>query len=122
MVMIQYGGYLNHTNTAAHGGWIAAAGDLVRYSSAFDNAKACPILSESSVNQLFYENKSYPDIETNTYYGCGWYINRVSGVTYHGGHIEGTRASLERWTDNNGQFNLGIIFNNDNLAGTSGNW
>jgi CubicO group peptidase (beta-lactamase class C family) len=115
-VMYQYGGHRSIENIAAHGGWIGTAVDLVRFASSFDDPARCPILSASSVSQLFATH-AYGNLKpgSTTHYGCGWYVDRGGSTPgqSHGGTIEGTKTQLARWQDSTtgDSFCAALLFN-----------
>lgn len=116
--MLQYGGYRSIENTAAHGGWVASAVDLVRFASSFDDPATCPILSNSSVTRLFAEHPYGNEGQGSSFhYGCGWHVRRTGAYAgqSHGGGFEGTDAHLLRWQDSTtgDLFDSAVLFNRD---------
>jgi CubicO group peptidase (beta-lactamase class C family) len=115
-VMYQYGGHRSIENIAAHGGWVGSAVDLVRFASSFDDPASCPMLSASSVSQLFATH-AYGNLKpgSTSHYGCGWYIDRGGSTPgqSHGGTIEGTKTQLARWQDSKtgDAFSAALLFN-----------
>ena len=85
----------------SHGGWLASAIDLARFGSAFDDPKACPILSAESIELMYarpeglagHDSEGKPQAK---YYSLGW-SNRViddGKVNHgHGGSLPGTSTS-----------------------------
>jgi N-acyl-D-amino-acid deacylase len=92
----------------AHGGWIASAIDLVRFASAFDDPKACPLLKEATIAAMWARPAGDAGHEADgkpkaAYYGCGWNFRPVAdgrGNAWHGGLISGTSTLLYRRWDN----------------------
>jgi CubicO group peptidase (beta-lactamase class C family) len=76
----------------AHGGWVASAVDLVRFAAAFDDRRACPLLSEKSL-ALMYERpaKAAGDDQPDppVYYGCGWQVRQLARRAGDGGAGDG---------------------------------
>lgn len=88
----------------AHGGWIASASDLVRFSSVFDNPDQCKVLKASSVKTMFERPKIGSDEKNNSpvYYSLGWQ-NRIlpngRANQWHTGSLPGTTAIMIRRND-----------------------
>src|SRR5262249_11321033 len=66
----------------AHGGWIASAIDLVKFASAFDDPRKCPLSSEKSIQAMWARPEGAAGKEKNgrpraAYYGCGWDVRPV---------------------------------------------
>jgi CubicO group peptidase (beta-lactamase class C family) len=92
-VPIQYGGW-NISSMDSHGGWLATAADLVRFSSSFDVPTNSPLLSYGMYN-LMASRPPYPNQDQNaaTYYGAGWSVRPEGNGTYnlwHDGSLDGT--------------------------------
>jgi CubicO group peptidase (beta-lactamase class C family) len=108
----------------SHGGWIASAVDLARFTVAFDKPLECKVLREESVRRMFARPEAPWGLDAagkpkRSYYACGWCVEvNKSGQmsTSHGGGIEGTSASLYRRDDG---VNWVLLFNahNSTLAG-----
>lgn len=98
----------------AHGGWIASAVDLVRFASAFDDPKHCPILGEAMIAEMF-QRPRFPGQTGDskpTYYACGWSVRPV-GVegkcnAWHNGALAGTSTLLVRRHDG---LDWAVLFN-----------
>ena len=68
----------------ANGGWIASAVDLLRFATALDDPKKCPILKEQTIlamlapppGPLGHGPAGKPK---DVYYGCGWEVRPVAG-------------------------------------------
>ncbi len=116
-VMMQYGGQFNFANSAAGGGWVASAVDLVRFVSELDDPNTCAILKKSSVNELFRQYLEFGDCGKNQHYGCGWYVTRGANEEMNGGTMEGTKTTIIRWRDKGASFTAALLFNkfDDNL-------
>ena len=84
----------NIENMDAHGGWIVAAPDYVRFLSAlFDDFNTSPLLSRQSIQNMVRINHA-----TNEYYGRGWEVFEEDGhlVYSHSGSLPGTLTQT-RW-------------------------
>ena len=91
----------------SHGGWLATATDLAKFSAAFDDPANCPILSEESI-RLMHQRPSgaaghaQDGSEKPVYYSFGW-SNRVVGPDklnhWHTGSLPGTASILIRRHD-----------------------
>jgi N-acyl-D-amino-acid deacylase len=106
----------------AHGGWVASAVDLVRFASAFDYGRKSPLLSESSIKEMWArpEGAAGHDADKKpkaAYYGCGWSVRPVGDTgkanAWHGGLISGTSTLLVRRWDG---LNWAVLFNTDASA------
>jgi CubicO group peptidase (beta-lactamase class C family) len=85
----------NIENMDAHGGWIVAAPDYVRFLSAlFDDFDASPLLRRQSIQNMVRVNHA-----TNEFYGRGWDVFEEHGqmVYSHSGSLPGTLTQT-RWT------------------------
>ncbi len=114
----------NFEGYEAHGGWIASAIDLVRFASAFDDPKTCPLLKEATINTMWQRPAGDAGHESDgkpkaAYYGCGWNFRPMRdgrGNAWHGGLISGTSTLLVRRWDN---LCWAVLFNTDrNPKGT----
>jgi len=90
---IQYGGW-NIKSMDSHGGWLATAADLVRFSSSYDNQANSPLMNSNMFN-LMVSIPPYPAQDQNAaaYYGAGWMVRPEGGNTYnlwHDGSLDGT--------------------------------
>jgi len=86
----------NIENMDAHGGWIVAAPDYVRFLSAlFDDFDASPLLSRQSIQNMVRVNNA-----TSEYYGRGWVVAQEDGqmVYSHSGSLPGTLTQT-RWAE-----------------------
>ncbi len=86
----------NIENMDAHGGWIVAAPDYVRFLSAlFDDFDASPLLSRQSIQNMVRVNTA-----TSEYYGRGWTVFEENGqmVYAHSGSLPGTLTQT-RWAE-----------------------
>jgi len=87
---------VNIENMDAHGGWIVAAPDYVRFLSAlFDDFDASPLLSRQSIRNMIRVNTA-----TSGYYGRGWVVVQEGGqmVYSHSGSLPGTLTQM-RWAE-----------------------
>jgi CubicO group peptidase (beta-lactamase class C family) len=85
---------MNVENMDAHGGWIVAAPDYVRFLSAlFDDFDASPLLTRHSIENMVRINNA-----TNGHYGRGWEVFEENGqmVYGHSGSLPGTLTQT-RW-------------------------
>ncbi len=115
-VPVAYGGWCIEAMDA-HGGWIASAAELVRFSSSFDDPARCPILSEESIAEMFrrprdtgFELDGKPKA---AYYACGWEVRPVAGGkanTWHTGLLDGSGSLLVRRHDG---LTWAVLFNSD---------
>lgn len=87
----------------AHGGWIASAVELVRFSSAVVDKEHSPLLSADAWEQMLAppEGPAGHDEEgrvKTVYYGCGWNVRRVGEDGrcnfWHQGALPGTSTLL----------------------------
>jgi len=90
----------------SHGGWIASAGDLVKFACAFDVPRRCRILSYRGIEAMFARPTGRLGLDDvgkpkRSYYGFGWYVSLGSErpTIYHGGSLRGTCAALYRRPD-----------------------
>jgi CubicO group peptidase (beta-lactamase class C family) len=91
MVPIQYGGF-NLSTMDSHGGWLATAADLVRFSSSFDIQTNSPLLPLQWIDTMWSQP---PEISGAPayYYAAGWNVRPLGGDTYnawHPGNLDGT--------------------------------
>ncbi|WP_428308091.1 serine hydrolase [Lacipirellula sp.] len=101
----------------SHGAWIASAVDLVKFSSAFDEASECPLLEEQTIETMFArppglaghdkEGKELPG-----FYSAGWRVEcdkdgKLASVG-HGGSLDGTNTKMVRRADGR---NFAVLFN-----------
>lgn len=102
LVSLPYGAWC-HEATAAHGGWLASAEELVRFGAAFDRPGRCKILSEKSIREMFARPDGAPGKRNPAYYACGWNV-RPAGANgqfnaWHTGSLPGTMTLLVRRCD-----------------------
>jgi N-acyl-D-amino-acid deacylase len=101
-----YGGW-NLEAMDSHGGWIAAAADLVRFAQSFDDGASQHLLDSDSIRICFARPDGMPGWRDGkplaAYYGCGWQVRPVgtSGKmnTWHTGLLDGTSTLLVRRYD-----------------------
>jgi N-acyl-D-amino-acid deacylase len=111
-------GAANFEGYEAHGGWIASAIDLVRFASALDDPKRCPILSAAAIAEIWKRPSGAAGFEDGkpkpVYYGLGWNVRPVGDTgrasTWHSGLISGTSTILVRRHDG---LNWAVLFNTD---------
>ncbi|MFC4586096.1 serine hydrolase domain-containing protein [Sphaerisporangium corydalis] len=90
-------GAFNLENMDAHGGWLASAVDLARFSTIYDGAG---VLTAASISKVFAK----PPLGVNAdgwYYGLGWMVRPVTGGrnTWHNGSLPGTSTLMVRRFD-----------------------
>ncbi len=105
-VSVQYGGWVLE-NMDSHGGWIATAGDLVRFANAFDDPENCPLLSSQTIQAMFARPEGN---EGDWYYGLGWNVRPVKGGVnhWHTGSLDGTSTLLVHRSDG---LSWAVLFN-----------
>jgi N-acyl-D-amino-acid deacylase len=100
-VPIPYGAwYLEAMDS--HGGWIASAGDLVRFAAALQDPETCKILNPRSLQQLFAvpvgKLGHRPDGKVKeSFYACGWQVQPEGEGKFnfwHNGSLDGTSSLL----------------------------
>jgi N-acyl-D-amino-acid deacylase len=101
----------------SHGGWLAAAPDLVRFACAFDVPAACKILRPASITTMFARPEGPAGFDASgkpkqVYYACGWRVRSLGREgrinTWHTGHLDGTSTLLVRRYDGK---NWAVLFN-----------
>jgi N-acyl-D-amino-acid deacylase len=101
----------------SHGGWIAAAPDLVRFAAALDEPSQAKILKPSTVELMFARPQGLPGYDEQgnprpAYYACGWNVRPVGDHgkrnTWHGGSLPGTSTLLVRRHDG---IDWAVLFN-----------
>lgn len=111
-------GAANFEGYEAHGGWIASAIDLVRFASALDDPKRCPVLSAAAIAEMWKRPPGAAGFDDGqpkpVYYGLGWSVRPVGdrgrANTWHTGLISGTSTILVRRHDG---LNWAVLFNTD---------
>ena len=74
----------------SHGGWIASATDLVKFTLSVDSFTTKPdILSGSSISLMTTPSS------VNKNYACGWQVNDKHNW-WHGGSLPGTTTEMVR--------------------------
>ncbi len=115
-------GAANFESYESHGGWIASTIDLVRFASAFDDPKRCPILSAAAIAEMWKRPPGAAGFDDGqpkpVYYGLGWNVRPVGdrgrANTWHSGLISGTSTILVRRHDG---LNWAVLFNTDRNPG-----
>jgi D-alanyl-D-alanine carboxypeptidase len=80
----------NITRMDSHGGWIAAASDLLRFVFIADGFATQPdILSQASIKTMTTASSA------NERYACGWLVNTANNW-WHNGSLPGTGSELVR--------------------------
>ena len=111
----QYGGWCIE-DMDSHGGWLASAGDLVKFAMAFDDAAHSPLLTAGSIGEMFGPPPGSVGHDAagkrlGRYYACGWCIVVVGerGLnTWHNGALDGTSTLLVRRFDG---LDWAVLFN-----------
>jgi CubicO group peptidase (beta-lactamase class C family) len=91
MVPIPYGGW-NIATMDSHGGWLATAADLVRFSSSFDIQTNSPLLPAQWIDTMWSQPPEQPGSPAS-YYGAGWLVRPLGGDksnAWHDGSLDGT--------------------------------
>ncbi|MGI9012994.1 MAG: serine hydrolase domain-containing protein, partial [Phycisphaerales bacterium] len=111
---------IDHEVMDSHGGWIATAGDLVKFADAFNDRAHSPLLSKTMIERMFEPPAGHirHDEQGNVraaFYGCGWSVRPAgnSANTWHMGLINGTSTLLVRRHDG---LNWAVLFNCDRSA------
>ena len=103
----------------AHGGWIASAVDLVKFTSAFDDPASSKLLKPDQITEMWAcpagaAGHEPAGQQKAAYYGCGWNVrpagNHGRANTWHTGLIAGTSSLLVRRHDG---LNWAVLFNTD---------
>ena len=104
----------------AHGGWVASAVDLARFSAAFAEPEASPLLTAGSIEQMFapppFAELDRSGRAVDAFYGFGWRVRqkeqgRVNA--WHNGNLEGTSTTMVRRHDGTAWV---VLFNMDRTA------
>jgi len=85
----------------AHGGWLASAPDLLRWSMVMD-PKARPALLDTETLAKIQARPAFTPADAKVWYGWGWQVRQVNGNKYnlwHTGSLPGTGALLVRRHD-----------------------
>jgi N-acyl-D-amino-acid deacylase len=117
-VPISYGTWRQET-LDAHGGWIASAGDLVKFAAAFDlgdgGRKTRGGLLKAATARLMFSpqtaiNRPEGGGPSSAWYGLGWMLKNENDelVARHGGALPCTAASLMHFPDGT---NLAMLTN-----------
>ena len=118
-------GAMNFEGFEAHGAWVASAVDLVKFATAFDDPKTCPILRPAQIETMWERPVGLAETDAKgkpkaVYYGCGWNVRpgTTAGAVgpptvWHGGLIPGTSAMLVRRHDG---LTWAVLFNSDRDA------
>ncbi len=106
----------------AHGGWIASAGDLVRFASAFAEPGKCKLLRPETIKSMLARPPGKPGLNPAgkprvVYYGCGWQVRQLDESKrcniWHSGALDGTSTILIDRADG---VSLAVLFNARNGA------
>jgi len=107
-------GTFNLQNMDSHGGWLAAAPELVRFAAAFDEPQDCPVISAKSIATMFSLPETIaPDNykRGERYYACGWNVRDFGSGrrnTWHTGSLPGCYTFVARWSNG---VNCVVLFN-----------
>jgi CubicO group peptidase (beta-lactamase class C family) len=121
MVPIQYGGW-NIATMDSHGGWLATAADLVRFSSSFDVQTSSPLLPLQWIDTMWSQPPEITGPPPSYYYGAGWLVRPLGGDTYnawHDGSLVGTFSYTVRRADG---YCWAVIFNRRDDVGDVPNY
>lgn len=90
-----YGGFSIEAMDA-HGGWVASAPDLLRFTAALDGRPNRPDLLSASAEAAMAARPTIPMwASTNYWYGLGWSVN-TNGHWWHTGSLPGSESLLVR--------------------------
>lgn len=120
MVPIQYGGW-NIATMDSHGGWLATAADLVRFSSSFDIQTNSPLIPLQWIDTMWSQPPEILGLPAS-YYGAGWLVRPLGGDTYnawHDGALDGTWSYTVRRADG---YCWAVIFNRRDVVGDVPNY
>jgi len=114
-VLYPYGGF-NLEAMDAHGGWVAAATDLIRFATALDPRASHPLLKPETLRLLAQPppppvSRQEDGSLADHYYACGWMIRPVRGAQlnyWHAGSLPGTNTLLVRRWDG---LSWAVLFN-----------
>jgi N-acyl-D-amino-acid deacylase len=101
----------------AHGGWVMSAVDLARFSAAFADHQASPLLGAESLELMFtapsFAERDAAGNVKGAFYGCGWrakHKGKGRMNTWHSGNLEGTSTTMVRRHDGTSWV---VLFNTD---------
>ena len=114
-VLCPYGGF-NLEAMDAHGGWIAAATDLIRFATVLDPRARHPLLKPETLRLLAQPppppvSRQEDGSLADHYYACGWMIRPVRATQlnyWHAGSLPGTNTLLVRRWDG---LSWAVLFN-----------
>jgi N-acyl-D-amino-acid deacylase len=101
----------------SHGAWIASAVDLVKFASAFDDAKQSPLLKEETIATMFARppglaGHDKDGKELPGFYSAGWRVEYDNDGEKlwegHGGSLDGTSTKMVCRPDGR---NFAVLFN-----------
>lgn len=102
-----------------NGGWIASAVDLLRFATAFDDPKRCPVLKEESLLTMLAPppgavGHGPKGNAKDVYYACGWDVRpsprQGTFTKWHTGSLSGTSTLLVCRADG---IDWAVLFNCD---------
>lgn len=109
-----YGGFYLEAMDA-HGGWIASAEDLARFTGALDVAAPSPLLRPETLRTMYAAPPPPVAREKDgklqdSWYGCGWMVRPVGEKAnyWHSGSLPGTSSLLVRRWDG---LSWAVVFN-----------
>jgi CubicO group peptidase (beta-lactamase class C family) len=117
MTVPQPYGSMNLQATAANGGWIASAMDLVRFALAVDGQPSPPDILKPETIEMMVSRPDLPDWQdSDRYYALGWEISFDDRreIWSHDGAMAGTRSLLAVTSDG---FAIALVFNSDPRQG-----
>jgi N-acyl-D-amino-acid deacylase len=103
--------------TAANGGWIASAVDLVRFVLSVDGHPMPPDILQPETIRLMVSLPDLPDWrDSDYYYALGWEISSddQGRIWSHDGAMPGTRSLLATRSDG---YAIALLFNSDPKRG-----
>lgn len=116
-VPLCYGGE-NVEGFEAHGGWLASAVDLARFTAAFSAKTSTDLLKPETIRTMWERPAGVAGHETDGtpkpfYYGCGWSVRPIDAErlnAWHTGRISGTSTLMVRRWDG---LSWAVLFNTD---------
>lgn len=94
-VFAPYGGFCIEAMDS-HAGWLASAGDLVRFTQAFADPKTCKILKPATLEEML-ARPTEVDAKANKWCAKGWHVQMLDDklrVYYHDGAMDGVAAMV----------------------------
>lgn len=85
----------------SHGGWVASAPSLLRFTRIYDLHGESPLLTQDTIDLSFARSPSR-EAQEPVWYGCGWEVRDLGSGnvnTWHRGTLPGTAALMVRRAD-----------------------